>query len=417
MNNKINNKFKYSDLIIKLPSLKPENINMDIKTIINTNINNKHEENLHNKIEKIGYDKFKGVSVLVNPYSLINLNNVDLGYLKKTIRIGYVNKCKEKKKILTRAYYKLWEVIDHFKLLDGNYPNGFVSSNVAEGPGGFIQAVIYYRIINNDKKEYLKDKVYGISLKVSGNLDFTNADKVNNKFREIYEKRYNILNISYGGDDGDLTKIKVIKNYVNQFKDKKADLFTGDGGIVANSSLDKEILNGQLILCEAIVGLAVLKKGGHFVLKTYTLTLPFNIELLQLLSSYFEEFYITKPVTSRIFNTEKYIVGKNFKGIKEEELEKLFKLVEILKDIENQGKYIYSFFSNSIDKKLENQIKQFNNTHYGIRLRLFNIIDYILKNNNNTEEGKRIIQKYKKILEYTSYKWCKKMKLNFLIEE
>ena len=234
---------------------------------------------------------------------------------------------------------------DHFKLLDGNFSNGLVSSNVAEGPGGFIQAIIYYRIIHNKKEEYLKDKVYGISLKVDGHLNFDNENKVVKKFREVYESKYKMLNISYGGDNGDLTKIDVIKNYVKQFSKKKADIFTGDGGIVSDISLDKELLNGQLILCEAIVGLAVLKIGGNFVLKIYTVTQPFTIELVQLLSSYFYEFHITKPATSRIFNTEKYLVGKGFKGIKDSELEKLFELVKRLKDIQNENKYIFNFWN------------------------------------------------------------------------
>ena len=408
--------FKFTDLIVKMPNLEIDPINIKIRTTENISIDNQHEKKLHDKISIIGYDNFKGASVLANIYSLVNINNIDLFYLKKILNIDKPRKCIEKKKILTRAYYKLWEIVDHFKLLDGNFSDGLVSSNVAEGPGGFIQAIIYYRAIHNKKEEYLKDKVYGISLKVEGHLNFDNENKVVKKFREVYESKYKILNISYGGDNGDLTKIDVIRTYVNQFSKNKADIFTGDGGIVSNISLDKELLNGQLILCEAIVGLAVLKVGGHFVLKIYTVTQPFTIELIQLLSSYFDEFYITKPVTSRIFNTEKYLVGKGFKGIKDSELEKLFDLVKKLKQIQNDNKYIYSIFGNKINTEINNQIEKFNNVHFKIRLKLFDKIKFIL-DSNKKKDGRIILNNIKKMVEYKSYKWCKMMKLGFMIEE
>ena len=414
----MNNFFTFEDLIIRLPSINIETINLDFKTITNTKIIDKDEQILEHMIDDMGYKNFKAASVLVNPYSFVNLNNVDLNFLKRNLNVNHINTCKENKAILTRAYYKLWEIIDHFKLINNSYTNGMVSSNVAEGPGGFIQSVIYYRINKSviGKEDYLKDKLYGISIKTTGNLNF--EDNITKKFREIYEKRYNMLNISYGGDDGNLTKINVIKKYIENFKDKKADIFTGDGGIEVNSSLGKEILNGQLIICEAIIGLSVLKKGGHFVLKTYTFTLPCNIQLLQILSSYFEEFYITKPVTSRVFNTEKYIVGKNFKGIDKTELDKLLLIIENLKKMENNDKYVYNIISNKINIDLKNKVEQFNKSHFQLRLKLLNQVKYILDNKNkNKPNAKNIINKYKTFVEKTSLNWCKQHNLNFLIND
>ena len=408
--------YKFEDLIVKVPNTKIFPISINIKTTNETSIDNIEEKKLHDKIDIIGYEKFKAASILANIYSLININNTDLFHLKKVLNIDNLKKCVEKKKILTRAYYKLWEIIDHFKLLEDTYPDGMISSNVAEGPGGFIQAIIYYRIIHNSKEVYLKDKIYGISLKVKGHLDFDGNNKIVQKFREIYEDRYKILNISFGGDDGDITKIEVINKYISKFSKYKAHIFTGDGGVLSNLSLDKEFLNGQLIICQAIVGLAVLGVGGHFILKMYTMTQPFIIQTIQLLSSYFEEFYITKPVTSRIFNTEKYLVGKGFKGIKDTELNKLFELVKKLKDIQNENKYVYSIFDNNINGEVANSIKKFNNYHFQIRLNLFSTIEYILEN-NKTVEGKEKNNKIKRIVEEKSYRWCRKMKLDFIIEE
>ena len=77
--------FKFDDLIVKMPNLDIETIKIKIKTTTNISIDNKHEQKLHDKISTIGYDNFKGASVLANIYSLVNINNIDLFYLKKIL--------------------------------------------------------------------------------------------------------------------------------------------------------------------------------------------------------------------------------------------------------------------------------------------------------------------------------------------
>ena len=68
--------FKFDDLIVKMSNLDIETINIKIKTTKNISIDNKHEQKLHDKISIIGYDNFKGASVLANIYSLVNINNM-----------------------------------------------------------------------------------------------------------------------------------------------------------------------------------------------------------------------------------------------------------------------------------------------------------------------------------------------------
>jgi hypothetical protein len=54
------------------------------------------------------------------------------------------------------------------------------------------------------------------------------------------------------------------------------------------------------------------KKGGYFVLKIFDIFSKLTVDMLYLLSSLYGEVYITKPHTSRLANSEKYIVCKNF---------------------------------------------------------------------------------------------------------
>ena len=52
-----------------------------------------------------------------------------------------------------------------------------------------------------------------------------------------------------------------------------------------------------------------------FILKMYDIVYINSVNLINLLSSFYNNVYITKPYSSRPCNTEKYIVCSKFKGI------------------------------------------------------------------------------------------------------
>ena len=94
--------------------------------------------------------------------------------------------------------------------------------------------------------------------------------------------------------------------------------------------------------------------------------------MLYLLSNYYEKVYITKPLTSRPANSEKYIICKNFKGIPKFKL-KLFynyiqkwdtiKINSLLSFLGVPTKFIekINYYNNIL---INNQIKHINNTIY-----------------------------------------------------
>ena len=49
---------------------------------------------------------------------------------------------------LSRSYFKLWEMIKDFNLVGEK--NEYTMAGIAEGPGGFIEAMIYMRKNKND---------------------------------------------------------------------------------------------------------------------------------------------------------------------------------------------------------------------------------------------------------------------------
>jgi hypothetical protein len=61
--------------------------------------------------------------------------------------------------------------------------------------------------------------------------------------------------------------------------------------------------------------LTCLKQGGHFVCKFFDILSEFTGDLVWLLYQLFDQVCITKPLTSRPANSERYIVCKGLKYI------------------------------------------------------------------------------------------------------
>ena len=54
------------------------------------------------------------------------------------------------------------------------------------------------------------------------------------------------------------------------------------------------------------------KRSGSFILKMFDCFMQHSIDLLYILSSFYDKVYVMKPHTSRYANSEKYIVCKGF---------------------------------------------------------------------------------------------------------
>ena len=76
---------------------------------------------------------------VVNPYEH-KITNYDKDLSNMTNK--YFNQKKSDPKILSRAFYKLWEILFVFDLAS---EDKLTYAALAEGPGAFIQAVIKFR--------------------------------------------------------------------------------------------------------------------------------------------------------------------------------------------------------------------------------------------------------------------------------
>ena len=205
-----------------------------------------------------------------------------------------------KYKPLSRSYFKMVEIINTFHV---NYVEPISSFHLAEGPGGFIEAFVKIR---NCKQ----DTYIGMTL-----LD--EKKKHSNipawKKSELFFKTNANVVLENGIDEtGNILSLDNFK-YVSQKYPSKMDFITADGGF--DFSIDfnqQECFIGKLLFAQVAYALCLQKYKGNFVLKLFDCFMQHTIDILYILSSFYEKVYVMKPQTSRYANSEKYIICMGF---------------------------------------------------------------------------------------------------------
>ena len=340
---------EYDSLIYKLP---------ETTNIFDTDINPRYSESIDRPMPSLGFihqihinkDKmeivngFKGNKLyhVVNPFETeIDKSNESIAKNADKFFIKN-NSC-----ILSRAFFKLWEIIFDFNLLSES--KGITSVHLAEGPGSFIQSVMFYRDTYM-KKYSKKDKYYAITVHPKNK----GVKPISEEFVEHCETekpaRFNLhqtyptdeASKSKDKDNGDLTNLKTIKNFTNKHNLKNnAELVTADGGFFWKDENLQEQEAFPLLLGEIITALRVQAKGGAFVCKFFEMFSISTVKLMCVLSSVYEEIYIVKPYTSRPSNSERYVVCLNFKGIDDKNIKIL---EDLLEDLFNRKDNIINLF-------------------------------------------------------------------------
>jgi 23S rRNA U2552 (ribose-2'-O)-methylase RlmE/FtsJ len=301
----------FKPFIYQLPSLDTKDIFKDNEVSISSNIQRplfslgfhsfihrtKSAMAITNKLET--KNKFYYV---VNPFEhTINDYKDDIAHYSET----FLNK----PNILSRAFYKLWEMLYLFDIA-GNKKMTMVG--LAEGPGSFIQAFVEFR---EQYYELSNDTIYGLTLNDDKHIGINKdmVDNINKRYKNLITilSSVNGKKKSTNNMNGDLTKVSTIKYLRDNIK--SADLITADGGFEWKDENFQEQEAYQLILGEIISAISIQAKGGSFVLKIFETFTHTTIKLIYLLSTFYENVYIYKPFFSRDTNSEKYIICKGFK--------------------------------------------------------------------------------------------------------
>ena len=225
-----------------------------------------------------------------------------------------------KPNILSRGFYKLWEILHMFDLIDTKKTK-FVSAHLAEGPGSFIQATMFYRDLYS--KNSKNDKYYAVTLHKEDEKQY--VPQLEESFIAHYKKekpiRFHlhqtypkqVAGFSDDKDNGDITDPKTIGLFGGQMGEEKADFITADGGFNWNNENTQEQEALRLIIAQIYGAISRQAKGGSFVCKFFETFTNISCRLILLLTQMYEKVYFVKPLMSRLSNSEKYCVCINFK--------------------------------------------------------------------------------------------------------
>ena len=351
-------------------------------------------DKFYNKRE---WDRMKKIT---NPFEMIYITNK---FNKKSSVSLY--------EPLSRSYFKMVEMIHEFlpeiiykesindNILNTNI-NPIKTFHLAEGPGGFMEAFVNLR-------RNKKDMYYGMTLK-SINKNIPGWHK-----SDSFINKHNNINIVTGIDDmGDLYNIYNHYYVINRFGRESMDIITGDGGFdfSVDFNLQEEYAQ-KLILSQIIMGFALLRKGGTFICKFFDTFTNITKEFLFLLSIYYKKITVYKPYTSRLANSERYIICRGYKGIDTFNLYELINILDIWNILDEENR---KQTSNIKNYNLKNKIKiksilhftendYFLNNIYSSFIKEINIIndrfqDIQIENINRTI----------KLIKFTpSVKWCR----------
>jgi 23S rRNA U2552 (ribose-2'-O)-methylase RlmE/FtsJ len=299
----------------------------------------------------------------------------------------------KKPDILSRGFYKLWEIFMMFDLIDTTKPN-FVSAHLAEGPGSFIQATMFFRDKFCKKGLSKNDKYHAITLHPEDTDG--HVPELEKKFVDYYAKespqRF-MLHKTYpkeqsGGsnkkDNGDLTNPKTIKLFGGDFTEK-ADIVTADGGFDWVNENVQEQEAFRLILAQIIAAAKVQQKGGHFICKFFETFSMTSMKLVSMLTQLYTNVYFIKPLTSRASNSEKYAVCTGFKfGDKEKEYKNMYtKMLQLLKlSHQNRNKIVDIFPTFVIPRNICIQMTKLNTMIANEQLKSINEIVGFIRSQN-----------------------------------
>ena len=241
-----------------------------------------------------------------------------------------------KYKPLSRSYFKMVEIIDTFHLEFGKHAiNTF---HLAEGPGGFIQAIVNARRI-----EYAVNQQYDNEPSSSSSSSCCYGDDPPPLMLDASHDRYTGMTILRDAGDANIPgwkssaeflagnpnvsietgsdgtgNILSLDNFhfcVEKYGQHSMDFITADGGFDFSMDFNRQENSiAELLFAQIGYALCLQKVGGHFVLKIFDAFMPHTVDLLYILTAHYAEVFMTKPHTSRYANSEKYIVCKHFLG-------------------------------------------------------------------------------------------------------
>lgn len=224
-------------------------------------------------------------------------------------------------KPLSRSYFKLVEILYAMEFFEkmAKTKVKLRTAHIAEGPGGFIQAVF------DVAERYNKS----VQISTAMTLKATDARVPGWKKAAFFLQQHKEVRLHYGADGtGNAYILENQDSFIGLTK-PGVDLFTADGGFdFSINYAEQEEKVFHLLCSSASIGLQSLSTEGCIVLKLFdTFAEPTQI-LILLLARCFREWCLYKPCMSRPCNSERYFLGRGYRGVPKEILQTI-KTIEL----------------------------------------------------------------------------------------
>jgi hypothetical protein len=202
---------------------------------------------------------------------------------------------------LSRSYYKMIELWVQLGLDD--IPQPFQSAHSAEGPGGFLEAI--------------QDRTDHSTRMIAMTLRSTERTIPGWRKSQIFLQRHPQIKIVYGDDGtGNLYNVRNQDAFAAEMPNS-ALLYTADGGFDFSADFNgQENTVQRLLIAEALAGMQTLAIDPHstMIIKMFDTKQRATLEFIWLLSNCFDHCGFIKPYTSRPANSERYWVGRGYRG-------------------------------------------------------------------------------------------------------
>jgi 23S rRNA U2552 (ribose-2'-O)-methylase RlmE/FtsJ len=291
-------------------------------------------------------------------------------------------------KPISRSFFKMIEICLSLNIVEALPATSCKSFHLAEGPGGFIEAMAFMR-------KNPADTYYGMTLIDDGDQNVPGW----RKSRHFLDKNPNVIIETGIEKNGDLTKPENLRYCYETYKEQM-DIVTGDGGFDFSSQYpNQEQISTRLILCQIAFAIAMQKPGGTFIIKVYDTFTRMSLDLLYLLANLYDDVSLIKPTTSRYANSEKYVVCKGFRNINTLDIVKTF-----YKNIASNEPFVGSLFGFELPYIFTNKIEEYNAVIGQQQIDTIVSTIYLIDNNNKYDKLEHIKKKnvQKCIL------WCQK---------
>lgn len=316
-----------------------------------------------------------------------------------------------------RGWLKMFELVSTHSLMGdvpamGSKPRIVKALYNCEFPGGFILASNHYALTNDIEFHW-----WASSLHPS-----TDKDALKDSFKLFENFPAKWLMSPTPNANGDMTSLPCINTLEEEskrvlksafpFEKTKFDLYVADGGMDIHEKykLQEELHQaGEFLTC-----IRCLRRGGNGVIKMYTTLTDFMRSLLLVAVSMFSEAYMCKPYTSRLSNTEVYLVLKKYNGKSPGLLKHLEKRLPDVKTSSEEGTA-----ARSLVNMADPSVAPFNTLCFYMTDKTSELmttqLDELLKRLNNTREQQREWASMK-LGTVDSQEWIKIMQVKHLEE-